>query len=301
MHNHHGHNDQRSISTLKLAFFLNVGFTLVEIVGGTHANSVAILADAVHDLGDSLSLGLAWWFESVARKKAADDNFTYGYQRLSLLASLVNAVVLTAGSTLILVQAIPRLLSPSEGHADGMIALAVLGIAVNGWAAFRTSKGKSMNESVISWHLLEDVLGWVAVLIGAIVIRFTDWWWIDAALAMAIAAFILTNIVRRLWKIGRLFLQVAPEGIDVAALREAISKVEGVENVHHFHAWSLDGEHDVATIHATIVDGTDQRTVKEGIRTVLGTHPFQHITIELDLDSEDCSMPDDRRFPQGSV
>lgn len=290
MHDHHQHpGEGQSVSTLRLAFFLNVGFTVIEIVGGFLTNSVAILADAVHDLGDSLALGLAWWFESVARRKSADDSFTYGYNRLSLLASLINAVVLTAGSTLILVHAIPRLLSPSPGSASGMIALAILGIIVNGWAAFRTSKGTTMNESVVSWHLLEDVLGWAAVLVGATIIHFTAWWWIDPLLAMAIAAFILTNIVRRLWKIGRLFLQVVPDGIDVAVLRNAITGVAGVRDVHHLHVWSLDGERHVATVHATIGDAANAPSVKEAIRRVLGQHEFEHVTIEIDLGS-DCSL-----------
>jgi len=293
LHDHQHHHEEKSVSTLRLAFFLNLGFTIIEIVGGVLTNSVAILADAVHDLGDSLSLGLAWWFESMARRKTADDHFTYGYNRLSLLASLINAVVLTAGSTLILVHAIPRLLSPSPGDATGMMALAVLGIVVNGWAALRTSKGSSINESVISWHLLEDVLGWAAVLIGAIVIRLTDWWWIDSFLAMGIAAFILTNIVRRLWKIGRLFLQVVPDGIDVAALREAISSLNGVKDVHHLHIWSLDGEHNVATVHALLGEAEDARSAKDSIRGVLDRHKFAHVTIEIDRDTDDCSMPQD--------
>lgn len=290
MHNHE-HSEDTATSTLRLAFFLNLGFTLIEIVGGILTNSVAILADAVHDLGDSLSLGLAWGLESVARRKAANDAFTYGYGRLSLLASLINAVVLTAGSTLILVHAVPRLFDPVQSHTTGMIVLAVLGVVVNGWAALKTSRGGSMNENVITWHLLEDVLGWVAVLIGAVVIWLTAWWWIDALLAVGIAVFILTNIVRRLWKIGKLFLQVAPEGIDVTALREAIAAVDGVRDVHHLHVWSLDGEHNVATVHATIIEDGSQRQIKDGIRAVLEPCGFEHLTVELDLDIDDCSMP----------
>lgn len=147
-----------------------------------------------------------------------------------------------------------------------------------------------MNEKVISWHLLEDVLGWVAVLVGAVVIRLTDWWWIDALLAIGIAAFILVNIVRRLWKIGRLFLQVAPDGIDVGALRNSIAGLEGIKGVHHLHVWSLDGSQNVATVHATIeVTGT-QRAVKDSIRALLEPYEFEHVTVELDLDADDCSM-----------
>lgn len=288
MHSHDHHSD-KAVSAIRLAFILNVGFTLIEIAGGLYTNSISILADAVHDLGDSLSLGLAWWFESVSRKKSANDSFTYGYNRLSLLASFINAVVLSVGSTLIFIKAIPRLFEPESGHADGMILLAVLGVVINGYAALKTSHGKSLNENVISWHLLEDVLGWVAVLAGAVIIRFTDWWWIDAALAIAIALFILTNIVRRLWKIGRLFLQVSPEEIDVGELRESISSLEGVEDVHHLHVWSLDGEHNVATVHVLIDDEAAYRKVKTRIRDQLAQYEFSHVAIEIDLNPEDCS------------
>jgi len=289
MHDHAHHQDQ-SVSTLRLAFFLNVAFTLTEIVGGILTGSIAILADAVHDLGDSLALGLAWWFEGIARNRPANERFTYGYRRFSLLASLLNGVVLTAGSTLILTHAIPRLLDPQPSHAAGMIGFAIVGVLVNGWAALKTGRGSTMNESVVSWHLLEDVLGWVAVLCGALVMQFTNWWWIDPLLAIAIAAFILFNIVRRLWKIAKLFLQVAPEGIDVDLLQKELAELDGVEGVHHLHIWSLDGEHHVATTHVSIAGDADPRAIKADIRSRLATSNFDHVTVEIDLDDEDCSL-----------
>lgn len=289
MHDHQHHSDA-TVSSLKLAFFLNVGFTLVEIAGGAFTNSVAILADAVHDLGDSLSLGLAWWLEVISKRKAANDTFTYGYQRVSLLSSLINAVVLTAGSTLVLAHAVPRLFAPEIGNATGMIGFAVLGIIVNGWAALKTSGRKSMNASVISWHLVEDVLGWAAVLVGAVVIKMTDWWWIDASLAIGISAFILVNILRRVWRIGRLFLQVAPEGIDVDALRDDILAIDGVTDVHHLHIWSLDGEHHVVTVHARVSAEDLVKDAKTEIRSRLRSIESEHVTVEIEIGGADCSL-----------
>ena len=291
MHSH-SHAENRSLSTLQLAFFLNAGFTLVEIVGGFLTGSVAILADAVHDLGDSLALGLAWWLESLSKRKGADSNFTYGYGRLSLLAALVNALILTAGSTLILFHSIPRFFTPQPPQAAGMIVLAVFGLIVNGYAAWRTSKGATMNEGVVSWHLLEDVLGWLAVLIGGVIILFTKWWWIDPLLAIGIAAFVFFNIIRKLWKIARLFLQVVPEAIDVEAIRGAIEELDAVAGTHHFHVWSVDGESHVASIHVGLEKHSDPILVKRGIREIFEPYCFQHVTIELEFENDDCSLKD---------
>ena len=289
MHSH-SHVENRSLSTLQLAFFLNAGFTLVEIVGGFLTGSVAILADAVHDLGDSLALGLAWWFESVSKRKRADNAFTFGYGRLSLLAALVNATILTAGSTLILLHSLPRFFNPQPPQAAGMIVLAVFGLVVNGYAAWRTSKGATLNEGVVSWHLLEDVLGWLAVLIGSVIILFTEWWWIDPLLATGIAVFVMFNIMRKLWKIGRLFLQVAPEGVDVEAIKGKVEELEEVEGTHHFHVWSIDGESHVASIHVGLAKLSDPTSAKRKIREIFEPYNFEHITVELEFDRDDCSL-----------
>lgn len=290
MHHHHHHQKSKSLSGLRLAFFLNLGFTVIEIVGGLLTNSIAIVADAVHDLGDSLALGIAWWFENIARKSKADDIHSYGYGRVSLLAALVNAVVLTAGATIVITQAVPRIFSPQTSHAEGMMGLALLGIAVNGFAAWKTSRGSSINEKVVSLHLFEDVLGWAAILIGALVLKFTGWLWIDPVLAIGIAGFVIINISRKLWEIGRIFLQLAPGGIDIGNLRKEIEALKHVREVHHLHAWSIDGERHVLTLHVGIETGSDHHEVKSEIRAVISERDFCHITIELDEGNEDCSM-----------
>ena len=287
-HDHHSAGD--SSKSIGWAFLLNVCFTLLEVVGGILTGSIAVLADAVHDLGDSLFLGVAWFLERSAQTRSPDEQFTYGYQRLSLAAALINGVVLSIGSTLVLTQAIPRLLAPEAPHTGGMIGLAVLGICMNGWAAYRTHTGKTMNEQLVSWHLLEDVLGWVAVLVGAVVMALTKWWWIDAALGVGLAAFILFSISRKLWQVGRLFLQVSPPQLSMDELRTRLVAVNGVTDIHHLHVWSLDGEHHVASLHAQLKEGKDLKQVKAELREILQGQECTHIAIELDIDPADCSL-----------
>jgi cobalt-zinc-cadmium efflux system protein len=189
-----------------LAFFLNVAFTIIEFIGGWLTNSTAIMADAVHDLGDSLSIGSAWLLNYLG-KKVPNDEFTYGYRRLSLLGALLNSLVLLAGSVWILGESIPRLADPVMPMAEGMLALAVLGVTVNGYAAYKLSHGTTLNERVLNWHLLEDVLGWVAVLIVAVVLQFVEWPVLDPLLSIGFTLFILFNVVRNLKDTAKLFFR----------------------------------------------------------------------------------------------
>ncbi|HET8753741.1 MAG TPA: cation diffusion facilitator family transporter, partial [Salinimicrobium sp.] len=209
----HDHN-HASGKNLKLAFFLNVGFTIFEIIGGFYINSVAIISDAVHDLGDSLSLGTAWYLQKKSNQ-GSNAKFSFGYKRFSLLGALINSLVLIAGSVYVITEAIGRLLEPEHSDAQGMIFFAIFGIAVNGFAAYKLSGGKTMNEKVVSWHLLEDVLGWVAVLIVGIVLSFKDIHYLDPALSLFITAYILWNVLKRLKETLFIFLQGVPEDINL--------------------------------------------------------------------------------------
>ena len=179
MAHNHSHQHGGSTKNLKIAFFINIGFTCLEIVGGFFTNSIAIISDALHDLGDSLSLGLAWYLENKASQKGSTNRFSFGYARFRLLGALVNALVLIVGSIYIIIEAIGRLQNPEPVKSDWMIVLAVIGVAANGYAAWRTKGSTSLNEKVVSWHLLEDVLGWVAVLIVSIILQFKDWYFLD--------------------------------------------------------------------------------------------------------------------------
>ena len=164
-HQHgHQHAHHSESSNIALAFWLNFGFALIEIVGGILTNSVAIIADAIHDLGDSLAIGFAWFASKIATRQPTQ-KYSYGYRRWSLLSALISGLILLIGSGWVLSEAIPRLWQPQLPHTGGMFVLAIFGIAVNGAAVLRLRRGKTQNEKVLSWHLLEDVLGWVANII----------------------------------------------------------------------------------------------------------------------------------------
>ncbi|CUR45111.1 cation diffusion facilitator family transporter [Alloalcanivorax xenomutans] len=288
--NVHSHYPDTASRRIGLVFFLNLTFTVVEFIGGVLTNSTAIIADAVHDLGDSLSLGSAWLLARWGLK-SADGEFTYGYRRLTLFSAFINSVVLIAGSLWVLSEAIPRLVDPVMPHTEGMMALAVLGMTVNGIAAYRISKGTTLNEKVLNWHLLEDVLGWASVLIVSVVLQFADWPILDPLLSVGFTLFILINVIRNLWATGRLFLQAVPDqGVHDRILRTLLS-VDGVSDVHHQHLWSLDGEHHVLTAHVILqnkVDADGYVAIKEAVATALEPFRLAHTTIEIELENESC-------------
>lgn len=290
MHSHAHNDNSDSSSRIGWAFFLNVGFTIIEFIGGWLTNSTAIMADAVHDLGDSLSIGLAWLLNKVS-DKSADESFSYGYQRFSLLAALMNGAVLVGGSIWVLNEAIPRLLNPQMPHAEGMIALAIFGVLVNGFAAYKLSGGRSLNERILNWHLLEDVFGWIAVLIVAIVLLFVDIPILDPLLSIGFTLFILVNVVKNLVSTVRVFLQATP---DKAVRLKIISDLQAltyIDDVHHVHLWSLDGNSNVLTAHLTLnkpVNPLIQTRIKDEIAALLIPYDLSHTTIELESPDEAC-------------
>lgn len=291
-HSHHGHHHSHhsESSNIALAFWLNFGFALIEIVGGILTNSVAIIADAIHDLGDSLAIGFAWIASKVAAKQPTQ-RYSYGYRRWSLLSALISGVILLLGSAWVLSEAIPRLWQPQLPHVGGMFALAILGVAVNGVAVLRLRAGKTQNEKVLSWHLLEDVLGWVAVLLGSVLMYFTGWAWLDPVLCIGFTLFILLNVLKSLRQTLALFLQVTPD----AALQQQISvqlaELDFVKSIHHLHLWSLDGEQHVLTMHIEIATPTElerQLAYKQQIAEVLAPYQLSHTTVEFEISGEAC-------------
>ena len=288
MHDHsHSHGSNNRIGW---AFFLNVTFTIIEFIGGILTNSTAIMADAVHDLGDSLSIGFAWFLSKVS-EKGSNSEFTYGYRRLSLFGALINGLVLIIGSVWVLTEAIPKLLQPEMPIVEGMIALAVFGVLVNGFAAYKLSKGKTLNERVLNWHLLEDVLGWVAVLIVSIVLLFVDWPILDPALSILFTLYILINVAKNLWHTIRLFLQAIPDKELSKSVYKTLIELEEVDSIHHLHLWSLDGEHHVLTAHLALQEALSiqqQLELKKSIAERLSEFNLEHTTIELEMSNEEC-------------
>lgn len=286
---HHHHHASKNLGT---AFFLNVGFTIIEIVGGIWTNSVAILADAIHDLGDSISLGIAWWLQKFSEKES-NLKYTYGYGRFSLLGALVISLVLVAGSLVILSEAVPRLLAPETSNAPGMMLLAVIGIVVNGIAVLRLRGSENMNVKVVAWHLLEDVLGWVAVFVAGLLLLFIDLPIIDPILAVLFTLYVLFNVVKNLKKTLSLFLQRVPHSIDMQKLEQDLAAINGVSSTHHTHLWSLDGEHHVLTTHLVLESNTTREDIiriKQAGKKLASDLHIQHLTIEVELEGEECGL-----------
>jgi cobalt-zinc-cadmium efflux system protein len=294
-HNHHGHSHSPdNTAGIKAAFWLNFAFTILEIGGGLWTNSVAIVADAVHDLGDSLSLGLAWFLEHYAQK-SEDDTYAYGYRRYSLLGALLNTLVLIVGGFIVLSEAVPRLLAPEPTNAPGMIGFAVVGILVNGLAVLRVKKGQSFNTRVVAWHLFEDVLGWVAVLIVGITLLFSNLYILDPILSLLVTLYILYNVIRNLKQTLAIFLQAVPGEINLKEIKDKISAIAQVQSIHHTHLWSLDGEHHVLTTHVVVADDatkTEILQVKRDVLAITETTQLAHSTIEIEYEGENCRLKD---------
>ena len=268
-----------------IAFILNLAFSVFEFIGGIFTGSVAILSDALHDIGDAASIGMSYFFERKS-KKQPDGKYTYGYIRYSVLGSAITTLILLAGAVVVIVNAADRIVNPRPIHYDGMILFAVVGVCVNLAAAFFTREGGSLNQKAVNLHMLEDVLGWIVVLIGAIVMRFTDFVLIDPVLSIGVAGFILANALENMKKILGLFLEKTPEGAEPEHIAEELLKIEGVEDVHHLHIWSLDGQRNCATMH--IVTDADPSRIKKEVREVLHKLGISHATQELESTTESC-------------
>jgi len=273
---------------LKIAFWLNSAFVFIELFGGLYTNSLAILSDAFHDFGDSISLGLAWYFQHLATR-GRDERFTYGYRRFSLLGALVNALILIVGSVLIAYFAWDRFNEPQETLGEGMAVLAVIGIVVNYIALKQLQKGQSLNERTIGLHLLADVLGWVAVLIGAVVIYFTHWFIIDAILSLLIAMYICYGAVKNMLESVNIILQRVPKDINTDQIANELRQIEGVSDLFDLHVWTLDGERTILSVHLVVNENVSRDQVSKirmQAREMLAPHGIRHSTFEINLPNE---------------
>ena len=262
-----------------IAFILNLGFSIFEFIGGTITNSVAIISDSIHDIGDS------YFLERKSSKKP-DNKYTYGYVRYSVIGSLITTTILIIGSILVILNSIRRIINPVDINYNGMILFALIGVIVNYLAAYFTKGGHSLNQKSVNLHMLEDVLGWIVVLVGAIIMRFTDIKIIDPILSILVALFIFINALKNLRFIIDLFLEKTPKGININEIKEQILKVKGIKDVHHIHVWSLDGYNNYATIH--IVEDGKNKDIKKLVKEVLKEYGIKHTTIELENIDEIC-------------
>lgn len=269
--------------SILIAFILNLTFSIFEFIGGIFTQSIAIASDAIHDLGDAASIGIAYFLEKKS-KRSPDEKYTYGYARYSLLGSAITSLVLLFGSAAVIYNAIVKMIHPSKINYDGMIIFAIIGLCVNFIAALITHGGHSLNQKTVSLHMLEDVLGWAVVLIGAVVMRFTDLTIIDPIMSIGVALFIIISVIRNLKEIANTVL--LKSNVDVNEISEHIGEITGVIDVHHLHIWSIDGQNSYATMH--VVSDVEPAKIKKAIREELSEHGIVHSTIELELSGEEC-------------
>lgn len=275
----------QSEKKILIAFLLNLCFSIFEFIGGVFTGSIAIVSDAVHDIGDAISIGFSFFLERKS-KMQPDETYTYGYGRYSVVGGFVTTLILLLGSVMVIFNAILRITTPTPINYNGMILFAVIGAVVNIAAAFFTRDGHSFNQKAVNLHMLEDVLGWIIVLIGAIIMRFTNFAFIDPIMSIGVALFILINVVKNLKEVLDIFLEKAPHCINILEIKKDILKINSVTDVHHIHVWSMDGIHNYATMH--IVTNADSHKIKDKIREKLKEHDIGHATLELESETELC-------------
>ena len=268
-----------------IAFLLNLLFSIFECIGGIITGSIAILSDSVHDIGDAMSIGLSYILEKKSKKKP-DNIYTYGYIRYSVIGSIITSTILLTGSIFVIYEAVKRLINPQELNYNGMIIISIIGVIVNTLAAMATKEGDSLNQKSVNLHMLEDVLGWIVVLIGAILIKFTNITYIDAILSIGVALFILRHAARNIKEVLDLFLEKTPKNIDIEEIKHHLKEINGVLDIHHIHVRSIDGYNTFITLHAEVKKYDPE--IKKQIKEELSEHGISHSTIELELEDETC-------------
>ena len=271
--------------TVWIAFFLNLSYAIVEFIAGGIFGSSAVLADSVHDLGDAIAIGISALLETISNREE-DRHYTLGYKRFSLLGALVTAVILITGSILVILENIAKIFHPQSVNDEGILWLGIIAIIINVLASLVIRKGQTKNESILSLHFLEDTLGWVAVILMAIVLRFTDWYILDPLLSLVISFFILSKALPRFWRTLKIFLDAVPEGVDIQKIKTDLAELDHVASINQLNLWTMDGLEKNAIVHVCLKEMEHMETCKESIRIFLKDCGFQNITIEVDADLE---------------
>ncbi len=279
----------KSEKNILVAFLLNISFSILELLGGFFTGSIAIMSDSVHDLGDAISIGISYFLEKMSKKKP-DKNHTYGYLKYSVIGSVITTVILLVGSSFVIYESIKRIITPVEVNYNGMIIFAIFGVVINTLASYVTRDGNSLNQRSVNLHMLEDVLGWVVVLVGSILMKFTDISILDPVLSIGVSIFIFVHAIKNLKEIMDVFLEITPKNIDIEEIEHHIKEVPGVMDVHHIHVRSMDGYHNFATLH--IVTKEYKEEIKKQVKDELKEHGISHSTIEIELEDETCKEID---------
>ena len=270
-----------SKTSIWLAFFLNLSYAIVEFIAGGIFGSSAVLADSVHDLGDAIAIGISALLETISNREE-DRHYTLGYKRFSLLGALVTAVILITGSILVILENITKLFNPQPVNDEGILWLGIIAVSINLLASLVVRKGKTKNESILSLHFLEDTLGWLAVILMAIILRFTDWYILDPLLSLVISIFILIKAIPRFWSALKIFLDAVPEGVDIKQVKNDLEQLDHVVSVNQLNLWTMDGLEKNAIVHVCLEEIEHIEYCKESIRNLLKDYGFQNVTIEVD-------------------
>ena len=266
-----------------LAFFLNLSFAIVEFIAGGIFGSSAVLADSVHDFGDAIAIGISAFLETISNREE-DSRYTLGYKRFSLLGALVTAVILMTGSAMVILENITKLFNPQPVNDEGILWLGIIAVTINVLASLVVRKGKTKNESILSLHFLEDTLGWIAVILMALILRFTDWYILDPLLSLVISFYILSKAIPRFWSTLKIFLDAVPEGVNIQKIETDLAELEHVASINQLNLWTMDGLEKNAIVHVCLEHVKHMEVCKESIRNLLKESGFQNITIEVDED-----------------
>ena len=276
------HHHKKAGENLAFVFFINLAFNIVVIVAALATNSMAILADFIHDASDTISIALAWFLEHVAQRDSTD-KYSYGYQRFSILGAVIISIFVIIMAFVILSEAIPRLFAPEGVDAGGMLAVAIVGIVFKFVSVYRLHKGETYNEKAIFFHQLGDIFEWVAILILSLVLMFWDGaQYLDPFVSIGIALWLIFNLGRNLYKSIEVLLQKTPDYFDVDEFRQSIENIEGVNAIDDFHIWSLDGIDSVMTLKVDVDFGKDVGEIKKEIYAISKKYHVVDITIELE-------------------
>lgn len=273
-----------NINTM-IAFILNFSFAIIEFIYGGVFNSSAILADAVHDTGDAVAIGIAAFLENFSNRKE-DQHYSLGYKRFSLLGAMITAVILIVGSIFVTLENIPKLINPEPVNYNGMLILGIIAIIVNFIASYVVSRGQTKNEAILSLHFLEDILGWLAIIIVSIILRFTNWYFLDPLLSLIISIFILSRALPQFWSNLKIFLDAVPDDICLNTLKNELAQLDNIKAINQFNIWSMDGIENNATLHLCVENMQLVEDTKHEIRHVLEHHQIHNVTIEIDASCE---------------
>ena len=276
------HHHKKAGENLAVVFFLNLAFNVIVVIGALATNSMAILSDFIHDMSDTISIALAWFLERIAQKDSSE-NYSYGYQRFSILGAVIISVFVIVMAFVILSEAIPRLFAPEGVDAGGMLVIAVIGLIFKSLSVYRLHRGETFNEKAILFHQLGDVFEWVAILILSLVLMFWDGAaYLDPFVSIGIALWLIFNLGRNLYKSIEVLLQKTPDYFDVDEFKQSIENIEGVNAIDDFHIWSLDGIDSVMTLKVDVDFGKDVGEIKKEIYAISKKYHVVDITIELE-------------------